>query len=117
MDAGYGNNNKLLKQLEERGLRYVVSSSNHRVVKYGASSEAERDKYSVSELAASTNTKWEKVSLSESEKKPMWSTQKLVYVPGWGWGTLVIKIDAVSWEKATQAYYFLTNATPETVKA
>lgn len=115
IDAGYGNNNKFLKQLEERGLRYVVSISSDRVVKYRATPEQESEKFSVSELAASSDTDWEKVLLPEGEHKPVWVTQKLVYVPRLGWRTLVIKIDASSWSKATEAYYFLTNANPETV--
>jgi SRSO17 transposase len=117
MDAGYGNNNKLLKQLEERGLRYVVSISSDRVVKYGASNEHESDKYSVSELAALPDTKWSEISLSEDEKKPIWVAQKLVYVPRLGWRTLAIRINASSWEEATDVYYFLTNADPKTVNS
>ncbi|NEP45718.1 MAG: transposase [Okeania sp. SIO2H7] len=115
MDAGYGNNNKLLKELEDRGLRYVVSISRDRVVKYGASDEHESDKYSVSELAALPDTQWKEVLVSE--KKPVWSTQKLVYVPRLGWRTLVIRSDASSWEQARTVYYFLTNANPETVNS
>lgn len=87
------------------------------MVKYGESSEHESDKYSVSELAALPDTKWEEISLSENEKKPIWVAQKLVYVPRLGWRTLAIRINAYSWEEATDAYYFLTNADPETVNS
>jgi len=70
-----------------------------------------------SELAELPDTKTEEMSLSENEKKQIWAAQKLVYVPRHRWRTLVIKINASSWEVATEAYYFLTNADSETVKA
>lgn len=99
LDAGYGNNTPLLKQLELRQLTYLAAIAKNRQVSYQLATDAKARKRSVSELAqALASEDFIFVQLNLEQPRTVWVALLPVQVPklaGQRW--IAIQLNAASW--------------------
>jgi hypothetical protein len=115
LDAGYGNNAPLLKEVEERQLKYVAAISKNRRFFYKMAGQKEREKHGIEEIAKSLPPeKFVAVQLNLEKPRCAWVAKAEVYVPKLsGKHILAIQINMPTFSEASEVDYFLTNEVEE----
>ena len=119
LDAGYGNNAPLLKELESRGLKYVAAIHKTRNVYYEMPGDKRREKHRVEEIAKSLAPEnFQRIELPLEEPRTVWVAAIEVYMPQMsGKRTVAIQINAAMFEEASEVDYYITNQTKEIASA
>lgn len=119
LDAGYGNNGPLLKQLEERNLKYVGALSKSRLVYAKLHGDPVRNKHKLEDIAKNlAQEHFQKVTLQLEKPRDVWVAVVPIHFPKLeGTRYLGIQLNAPTFAEATDVDYFLTNADSETVNA
>jgi len=112
LDAGYGNNGPLLKQLEDRNLQYVAALSKNRIVYARLPGEPARNKHKLEDVAKTlAPEKFEKVTLHLEKPRDVWVAVIPIHFPNLeGTRHAAIQINAPNFSDATDVDYFITNA-------
>lgn len=115
LDAGYGNNAPLLKEVEDRDLKYVAAINKNRRFFYKMAGQKDREKHGIEEIAKSLPPeKFVAVKLELEEPRDVWVAKVEVYVPKLsGKHIFAIQINAPIFSEASEVDYFLTNQTNE----
>lgn len=111
LDAGYGNNAPLLKELEGRGLKYVAAISKTRNVYYQMPGDKRREKHRIEDIAKSLAPEnFQCIELPLQEPRTVWVTAVEVYMPQMSGKRIVaIEINAATFAEASEVDYFITN--------
>lgn len=119
LDAGYGNNAPLLKELESRGLKYVAAISKARNVYYEMPGDKRREKHRIEEIAKSLAPEnFQRIKLPLEEPRTVWVAAIEVYMPQMsGKRTVAIQINAATFVEASEVDYYITNQTKEIASA
>lgn len=119
LDAGYGNNGPLLKQLEDRKLQYVGALTKSRIVYAKLQGDPARNKHRLEDIAKNLATEqFEKVTLQLEKPRDVWVAVLPIHFPKLeGTRYLAIQLNAQCFSEATEVDYYLTNAAPDTATA
>jgi hypothetical protein len=119
LDAGYGNNGIILKQLEERDLTYVGALSKSRLVYAKLPSDPARNKHRLEDVAkALAPGQFEKVTLQLDKPRDVWVAVVPIHFPKLeGTRHLAVQLNAPNFCDATEVDYYLTNASAEIATA
>lgn len=119
LDAGYGNNTPLLKELETRGLKYVAAINKIRNVYYELHGDTRREKHRIEDIAKSlAPERFQRVQLPLEEPRTVWVAVIEVYLPKMSGKRIVaIQINAATFAEATEIDCFITNESKETASA
>lgn len=119
VNATYGNNTPLIKQLESRKLVYVAAVAKHRQVSYQLPEDEKPRQRSLAEIAQALSvTACTPVSLNLDKPRTVWVAVLQVQVPkleALPW--IAIQLNASTYLAATDIDYFLTNAPDAQVSA
>ena len=116
IDASYGNNAPLLKELETRKLIYIGGIAKNRRV-YVQLPGNTRLKYRLENAAqALPAERFKPVTLDLDQPRTVWVALLSVEIPQLEGSRLIaIQLNASTWEKATEVDYLITNAPKEQV--
>lgn len=119
LDAGYGNNTPLLKELENRGLKYVAAINKKRNIYYQMAGDTRREKHKIEDIAKSLAPKnFQRIELPLEEPRTVWVAAIQVYLPQMsGKRTVAIQINAATFEEASDVDYLITNEAKESASA
>lgn len=119
LDAGYGNNGPLLKQLEERNLKYVGALSKSRQVYAKLSGDPVRNKHKLEDIAKSlAQEQFHKVTLQLEKPRDVWVAVIPIHFPKLeGTRYLAIQLNAPTFAEATDIDYLLSNEVSEIATA
>lgn len=119
LDAGYGNNGPLLKQLEERELVYVAALSKSRVVYAKLPGDPARNKHRLEDVAKTlAPEQFGKVTLQLEKPRDVWVAVIPIHFPKLeGTRQLAIQLNAPNFSDATEVDYYLANAPAEKATA
>jgi hypothetical protein len=119
LDAGYGNNVPLLKQIEEKGLKYVASINKNKNFYHKMPGDNRREKHGIEEIAKSLAPEdFVPVQLHLEKPRTVWVASIEAYLPKMsGKRTACIQLNAPTFEDATETDYYLTNETSEIATA
>jgi len=119
LDAGYGNNAPLLKELEGRGLRYVAAINKARNVYYQMAGDTRREKHRIEDIVKSlAPEKFQRIELPLEEPREVWVTTVEIYMPQMsGKRIIAVQINAPTLDEATEIDYYLTNQSKEIASA
>lgn len=111
LDAGYGNNVPLLKQIEEKGLKFIAAINRNKNFYYKMLGDSRREKHGIEEIAKSlAPEKFEPVVLQLEKPRTVWVATIEAYLPKMsGKRTACIQLNAPTFEEATEMDYYLTN--------
>jgi len=116
MDGGYGNNSNLLKEIEQRGLKYIgviAKNRNVQVIKSDGVSVEEDKK--IDDIAKQLPTSsFQEIKIGKNQEKSLWVAQLKVKISSLS-GTKIVAIvmNANSFENATDIDYLMTNESLE----
>src|SRR5208283_3046840 len=110
LDAGYGNNAPLLKELENRGLKYVAAISKTRNIYYQLPEDTRREKHRIEDIAKSLAPEnFQPVELPLEEPRKVWVAAIEVYMPQMSGKRIVaVQINAATFAEASEVDYFIT---------
>ena len=119
LDAGYGNNGPLLKQLEDRKLQYIGALTKSRIVYAKLQGDPARNKHRLEDIAKNLATEqFKKVTLQLEKPRDVWVAVLPIHFPKLeGTRNLAIQLNAHCFSEATEVDYYLTNAAPDTATA
>ena len=111
LDAGYGNNAPLLKELENRELKYVAAISRARNAFYQMIGDTRREKHRIEDIAKSLAPEcFIPVELQLDEPRTVWVTTIEIYLPKLtGKHIIAIQMNAATFEEASEVDYYITN--------
>jgi len=112
LDAGYGNNGPLLKELEQCNLQYVAALSKNRIVYARLPGEPARNKHKLEDVAKTlAPEQFEKVTLELEQPRDVWVAVIPIHFPKLeGTRYAAIQLNAPTFSEATEVDYFITNA-------
>jgi hypothetical protein len=115
MDAGYGNNAPLLKEVENRGLKYIAAINKARNVYYEMTGDTRREKHRIEDVAKSlAPEKFLPVELQLDERRTVWVATIEIYMPQMsGKRVVAIQMNAATFAEASEIDYFITNQSKE----
>lgn len=115
LDAGYGNNAPLLKEIENRGLKYVASISKARVVYYQLAGDCRREKHRIEDIAKSLAPEsFLPIKLDLDKPRTVWVSSIDIYLPKMsGKRVIAIQMNAPTFTEATEFDYYITNENKE----
>lgn len=118
-DAGYGNNAPLLKEVENKGLKYVATISKSRNVYYEMSGDSRREKHRIEDIAQSLAPEsFKPIELLLDKPRTVWVTALVVYMPKLsGQRIVTIQLNAPTFEDASEVDYYVTNESKELATA
>jgi hypothetical protein len=119
MDAGYGNNAPLLKEVENRGLKYVAAINKARNVYYQLPEDTRREKHRIEDVAKSLAPEnFLPVELKLEKPRTVWVATIEIYMPQMsGKRTAAIQLNAPVFAEASEIDYYITNQSKEIASA
>lgn len=119
LDAGYGNNVPLLKQIEEKGLKYVAAINKNKNFFYKLPGDTRREKHGIEEIAKNLAPEdFTEIELQLEKPRKVWVSAVEVYLPKMsGKRTACIQLNASTIADATEVDYYLTNEESEKATA
>jgi SRSO17 transposase len=119
LDAGYGNNAPLLKEVESRGLKYVAAINKTRNVYYEMPGDKRREKHRIEDIAKSlAPEEFQRVELPLDEPRTVWVATIEVYMPQMSGKRIVaIQINAATFAEASDVDYFISNQSKDIASA
>jgi SRSO17 transposase len=115
LDAGYGNNSTLLKEIEKKGLKYVAAINKCRNIYFEMSMDTRREKHRIEDVAKTlTPESFTPVELPLEEPRTVWVATIEAYLPKMsGKHIIAIQLNAATFEEASEVDCYITNETKE----
>jgi hypothetical protein len=119
LDAGYGNNSTLLKELEKKGLKYVAAINKSRNIYFELSTDTRREKHRIEDVAKTLAPEsFTPIELPLEKPRTVWVATIEVYLPKMsGKHIVAIQLNAATFEEATEVDCYITNETKERASA
>jgi hypothetical protein len=118
-DAGYGNNAPLLKEVENRKLKYIAAISRTRNIYFQMPEDTRNEKHRIEEVAKTLAPElFKPIELPLDKPRTVWVATLEVYMPQMsGKRTIAIQLDAPMFSEATEIDYYVTNESKELATA
>ena len=115
LDAGYGNNSTLLKEVEDKGLKYVAAINKCRNVYWEMPTDTRREKHRIEVVAQTLAPEcFKPIELLLEKPRKVWVATIEVYLPKMsGKHIVAIQLNAATLEEASEVDCFITNETKE----
>jgi hypothetical protein len=115
LDAGYGNNVPFLKEIEDKGLKYVGAIRKGRIVYYQLDGDTRREKHRIEDIAMSlAPNSFEPVELKLQKGRTVWVATVEIYLPkASGKRVIAIQLNAATFNEADEVDYYITNQSQE----
>ena len=119
LDAGYGNNGPLLKEIENKGLKYVAAINRSRNVYYEMAGDTRREKHRIEDVAKTLAPEsFEPVELLLEQPRKVWVATIEVYLPKMsGKRIIAIQLNAPVLDEASEVDCYITNESRELASA
>jgi SRSO17 transposase len=119
LDAGYGNNAPLLKEVENKGLKYVASIVKTRKVYYKMPGDTRREKHRIEDIAKSLAPEnFIPVELKLEKPRMVWVATIEIYMPQMsGKRIIAVQLNAPVFAEASEVDYYITNQSKEIASA
>jgi SRSO17 transposase len=119
LDAGYGNNAPLLKEVENKGLKYVAAINRTRNVYYQMSGDSRREKHRIEDVAKSLAPEsFKPIELQLDKPRTVWVCAVEIYMPQMSGKRIVaVQINAATFAAASEVDYYITNEAKERASA
>jgi SRSO17 transposase len=119
LDAGYGNNAPLLKEVENKGLKYVAAIIKTRKVYYQMPGDTRREKHRIEDIAKSLAPEnFVPVELKLEKPRMVWVATIEIYMPQMSGKRIVaVQLNAPEFAEASEVDYYITNQSKEIASA
>ncbi len=119
LDAGYGNNAPLLKEVENKGLKYVAAIMKTRKVYYQMPGDTRREKHRIEDIAKSLAPEnFVPVELKLEKPRMVWVATIEIYMPQMSGKRIVaVQLNAPVFAEASEVDYYITNQSKEIASA
>ena len=119
LDAGCGNNGPLLKEIENKGLKYVAAINRSRNVYYEMAGDTRREKHRIEDVAKTLAPEsFEPVELLLEQPRKVWVATIEVYLPKMsGKRIIAIQLNAPVLDEASEVDCYITNESRELASA